>query len=591
MASNGESVLTIVLKEIPENPELGLAWNALAMQMERPEVFFTHEWALAAVHSRAKNLFPLLFLMYESDRLLGVAALATDQQEGSRAFFLTGSTADYCDILSAPTNRNRVLLAVLQEVSKLGIRDLILANVPADSSTLGNVPLVSSSCRFHFTSRAAYICGIVEFGEAEQRKKLLETVARKDREKRALRKLAALGPVRVTHLTTAESVNLSLDSIISAQVTRFLVSDRASPLLSPERRLFLKALTELLGRAGWLKVSELQVSGHSIAWNYGFRFADSWFWYLPTFEIKREDASPGSCLLRLLVEEGCVDPSLGRIDLGLGGEPYKTRFANAERQTCHVQLSRSMRKHMASVGRKLLISQITRYPRFEATLRKSRNIGRIFVDRVNERGLFTTIGGYLGRVAHAVASRDEVLLFEYRGTITTNTLGLQLASLTWSDLAKAAIANAGDVSTLRYFMRCAKRLLHSATSGFLLRDREGRLLHFLWLDNCASFHLSEIDHQLEVSLPGAMMIFDCWTPAAYRGKGYYATAIRLLACNLMMNGKTAWIFSASRNFPSLRGILKADFEYQFSLIRHRVFGFSKVTRCETTKGSPNETRR
>ena len=47
-----------VLEKIPEDPEITLAWNNLVLQMERPEVFFTQQWALAASRAFSKKPLP-----------------------------------------------------------------------------------------------------------------------------------------------------------------------------------------------------------------------------------------------------------------------------------------------------------------------------------------------------------------------------------------------------------------------------------------------------------------------------------------------------------------------------------------------------
>lgn len=78
------------------------------------------------------------------------------------------------------------------------------------------------------------------------------------------------------------------------------------------------------------------------------------------------------------------------------------------------------------------------------------------------------------------------------------------------------------------------------------------------------------------------MIFDCWTPPADRGHGYYATAIRLAAVQLRKEGREAWIFSGATNIPSLQGVLKAGFQYRFSFLRRTRLGYSVITRNYTT---------
>ena len=49
-------------REIPEDPKLLRQWKELALRMERPEVFYTCEWALAVQSAYRDSLKPLLFL-------------------------------------------------------------------------------------------------------------------------------------------------------------------------------------------------------------------------------------------------------------------------------------------------------------------------------------------------------------------------------------------------------------------------------------------------------------------------------------------------------------------------------------------------
>jgi CelD/BcsL family acetyltransferase involved in cellulose biosynthesis len=575
-------VRVTVLKEIPEDPDLSEAWNTLVLAMDHPEVFFTYQWALAASRGFQNRLSPLLFLMYDSDRLAGVVALAIDPNAPRAAFFLTSSTADYCDIVSAPANRKAVLLALLQEIQNLGLSDLVLANVPSNSATLKELPSVAGSRRFYLTSRAAYNCGVIQLEGEEQRETLLRTLATRGREKRALKKLSTLGSVKVIHLTEPEQIGESLESIVSAQISRFLASNRVSPLVGPERRTFLRQLSDLLSHTGWLKISQLEIDGRPVAWNYGFRFGGSWFWYLPTFQMEYEHVSPGSCLLRLMVEEGARDASLRWLDLGLGDEPYKERFANNTRETRYVHLSRGFRKHVASRARQMLTSAAARFPQVGNQLRDARTFCHLAANRIRETGVLATARYSIQRAVRPVASQDEVLIFEAPELDPSGNQAVQLLPLTREHLVEASISNAGDSHTLRYLMRCANRLTKPDASGFLLQDELGRPIHFLWIAGYDGFSLAEIGHTIEPSSPSAAMIFDCWTPASDRGRGHYAAAIRQAAANLRRENRPAWIFSGARNVSSLRGISKAGFAYRYSLVRRNRLGRATITRHDTT---------
>jgi CelD/BcsL family acetyltransferase involved in cellulose biosynthesis len=608
-------VRVTVLKEIPEDPELSAAWNTLVLAMENPEVFFTYQWALAASRGFQNHLSTLLFLVHDFEQLAGVVALAIDPKAPRAAFFLTSSTADYCDIVSTPANRKAVILALLDEIQKLGLSDLVLANVPANSATLKELPSVAGSRRFYVTSRTAYNCGVVQLGGEGQRETLIRTLAGKSREKRALKRLSTLGSVKVIHLTEPEQIGASLESIVSAQISRFLASNRVSPLVGPERRAFLQQLSDLLSQSGWLKISQLEIDGKPVAWNYGFRFGGSWFWYLPTFEMEYAHVSPGSCLLRLLVEEGAKDTSLRWLDLGLGEESYKERYANEMRQTRYVRVSRGFPRHVVRVGREMLSTTAARFPQFGDRMREVRASYQAVVTRMRETGVAATARYSVQRAVHSIASRDEVLLFEAGENSAVNQLrvnqpAVELVPLTREHLVEGSITNAGDPPTLRYLMRCAGRLGHPGAAGFLLQDEAGRPVHFLWIDNYDGFRLAEIEHNIEPSFvepsfvepsfvepsfsgpsliessfPDAAMIFDCWTPVADRGRGHYAAAIRLAADKLRSEGRAAWIFSGATNAASLRGVLKAGFEYRYSLIRRTRLGRSVVTRREGTRAA------
>jgi CelD/BcsL family acetyltransferase involved in cellulose biosynthesis len=569
-----------VLTEVPEDPQLVASWNDLVMRMERPEVFYTHQWALAASRAFRETVLPLMCLVHESDRLCGVAALATLHDSRGNAFFLTASTADYCDVVSESALRSGVLAAIFQELSRRGVRNFVLANVPASSQTLLQLTRIAQSNHLYLHERAAYECGLIAFGDAAERQTLLQSIKRKDREKRGLKRMSQMGVVRLSQVA-GEQLDENLAAIFTAQISRFLATGRVSPLVRPERRLFLEELSRLLGQAGWLRVSRLEIGNLPVAWNFGFRFCDSWFWYLPTFEIQYEDLSPGSCLLRLLVEEAAADSSIKRLDLGLGDEAYKERFANAACPTRHVQLSTSMVQHGKVAARHRLVEGVGRL-RIETPVRKARELAHSLQTRVRDDGMIATAAQGFRRGAKHLFSNDEVLLFEAPPIESPPAHGLTLAAMDWKQVADAAIANADDVATMNYLVRCAGRLKKGTASGFVLQTDDCQAAHFLWVDRYDGFHLAEIDHTLASADRNAVIIFDCWTPALHRGHGYYPEAIRMAAARLQQQEKRVWIFSAAANDSSLRGIRKAAFVHRFSLVQKRRLGAAKVIRLEAS---------
>ena len=122
------------------------------LQMARPEVFYTYEWALAVDRAYRASMPPLLFLAYEDDSLVGVVALATDSLR-RRAFFLANTTADYCDFLCAPRYHLEFMDAVFAQLRGLNLANLQLANLPADSPTATALGDVAARHRYSVFSR------------------------------------------------------------------------------------------------------------------------------------------------------------------------------------------------------------------------------------------------------------------------------------------------------------------------------------------------------------------------------------------------------------------------------------------------------
>ena len=337
-------ILRIVVREdIPEDSELRRSWNELALRMEHPEVFYSYEWAIAVQRAYGSTLKPLLFLAYEGELLVGLVALVWEKS-GSRVAFLTANTGDYCDFISQPGKRRELVEAVLGELRTRNIQSAVLTNLPADSTSVAAISAAAPSCGFHLHSRQAYLCARVVLGSAGERAALKQLVGSKKRLRRNMRELDKRGKVRVEHDTQYGEIEQILQSFIRAHVARFLTTGRISNLIRSERRAFLYELARELSPSGSVMLSRLLVGEVPAAWNYGFQFAGSWFWYQPTVNSIFEELSPGYCLLAKIVQQACDSPEIDVVDLGLGAEDYKDRFATASRQTLYVVLNRPFSK-------------------------------------------------------------------------------------------------------------------------------------------------------------------------------------------------------------------------------------------------------
>jgi CelD/BcsL family acetyltransferase involved in cellulose biosynthesis len=361
-------VRLVLHREIPDDNILARQWNQLVEQMEFPEVFYTYEWSLAVSRAYRDSITPLLMLAYEEDSLVGVAALATDKTR-SEAFFLAGTTADYCDFVSSPEFRQKFVQCFLSQLRMLGTSMLVLPNLPADSATARGFARSVNLEAYNLFSQPAFLCAQVSLQTADQRALVAHSLRHK-RERRYLKSLAAKVPVVLDHLRSWEEIAAALPSFTKAHVARFSAIGRNSNLDNPQRVVFLAELAKLLAPHGWITLSRLRAGERPIAWQYAFRFARHHCFYQTTFDDNFREYSPGFCLLIKLVEEACDSGEVDFIDLGLGSEDYKKRLATNTRETLHFTLSKSPMTYWKVAARYHAAAAIKTSPRLEHYVRR-----------------------------------------------------------------------------------------------------------------------------------------------------------------------------------------------------------------------------
>lgn len=357
----------VQFREVPRDANFRRQWNALVEKAERPEVFFTWEWARAVEKAYGDVLKPWLFVLQNQDEsLVGLAAFATDQSRREISF-LGATTGDYCDVLGEPSCRGEIIEALLAECAISNAR-ITLANLPADSATVGALHEAVRRHGYYVYARPAYECAQVSFRTELEREQVKGSLRRK-KVRRLIAAMEEKYSPQLQHLGSWQHLESELEAFADAHVARFRATGRRSNLEDEQRRRFLKELARQLSESGWLRLSRLEVGGKGVAWNYGFQFAGSWFWYQPTFDTGLEEFSPGVYLLARIISEACEDPSVTRVDLGLGAEGYKERFANSSRHTLHVTLTRSLPRHLRGMLRYRAAQRLRKWPAAERAVR------------------------------------------------------------------------------------------------------------------------------------------------------------------------------------------------------------------------------
>jgi CelD/BcsL family acetyltransferase involved in cellulose biosynthesis len=565
----------LVLREIPDDALLREQWDSLVQQMEQPQVFYTYEWAISVQRAYGPVLRPLLLLGYEQESLHGVAALAF-KRNGELAF-LADSTADYCDFLSSPDLRRHWCEAVLRELRTIHHGPLSLANLPADSKTASVLSAAAGGQGYRTFVRPSYRCARIVLRGDEDRASLKRSTAGKKAFRRKIRLLDQTGSAVFSANIAGQEIDQVVAEFCRAHVTRFISGGRLSNMIQPERRAFLRELGHQLSKRGWLSINRLLMGDRCVAWNYGFQFAGSWFWYQPTFDTNYQRFSPGLCLLGKVIEAACDSPEISVVDLGLGAEGYKERFANASRLTLHASLSLSPISHAKAVLRHRAAEVIKARPGAERHVRAAVDRLTHFQSCLQKEGFCSCVRLLATRFGRQLMGRQEVHFFQWSGNLVgVQAEGTAIRELDQEMLALAAIEYSTDKETLDYLARAGQRLQAGASRGFALVTSSPAPVHFCWVSAFEGFEMRELEQRLKAPSLKAVLIFDCWSPTSVRGRNYFATSITTVASRLGSSGEVPWIFAAAQNRASVNGIMKAGFDYKFTMRRRGLLGLTRT---------------
>jgi hypothetical protein len=290
-------------------------------------------------------------------------------------------------------------------------------------------------------------------------------------------------------------------------------------------------------------------------------------------------------LLTKMVVDACQNPEVQLVDLGLGAEGYKERFANAQRRTLHVTMASSSAHLWKVRARYYAAEAIKKEPGLESLVRRMQAAGQSGQKRVAENGWADTLAWAGQRLRRSIGSADEVLLFRWRPEIKESGQRTVAVPLAWETLSAAAMRYSEDRETLDYLLRSAARFRSSKNRGYVLLGADGVAEHFAWVAPYDGFAMAELGEVLQAPTPTGVMIFDCWTPPALRGRGLYGRMIGQLAAMLSAEDKDVWIFSAAANPASVAGIEKAGFQLESSLLRRKVLWWQAKTRQEPREAS------
>lgn len=297
-------------------------WNALSSRSATHTIFQTHEWASAWWKTFGDRHRFLCLAITEGTQTVALAPLMSGPATGKDWHFVADANSDYCDF-AAEGNR----YAALDRLLRFFARDfgdwnrLTLRNIPEQSTTLASLATLCEKYGLYLKLGARIAAPKVRLDDAQG-------YAFKYSVRRHCNRLERLGTVEFRLAQDAQELPGMLDLLYRQHIARYREKGERSLFEEPRCRKFYEVLAyELLG-TGWLHFSQLLLNGTPLAVHYGFEHNGILTWYKPAFDIGYGHFSPGTVLIRNLIDYA-QQRRLQVVDFTIGDEEFKSRFSNA----------------------------------------------------------------------------------------------------------------------------------------------------------------------------------------------------------------------------------------------------------------------
>lgn len=310
------------------------SWNKLA-ESTSAHVFLRHEWFDAAWAWRRADAALGILCVSSSDRLVGILPSLRPRRtahNGRLIKFLTVPDTQFCDLLVEPQEKERVCRALADHLVATAAHwdALHLECLPPNSIIETALLPVLSACGLQ-----SRLSAVDQNLFVDLRMPWLDYYAARPRSLRKSRNLAAnrlsrsgrldLERIGCGDFATGRAERL-LDELISVSEHSWKNSIGIS-LDRPGPGAFIRRLTDLALRQGWLSVWILRFEDRAIAMEYQLVYKGQVHALRADFDERYRGFSPGTYLnFRLL--EGLFADGFERYYMGPGRNVYKRRWSS-----------------------------------------------------------------------------------------------------------------------------------------------------------------------------------------------------------------------------------------------------------------------
>ena len=303
-------------------------WNRLVPRGHTDVVYLT--WEYQRSWWEAFGYGDLLLLAAERDG--EVVAIAPFYVDEGVVWFVGSGAADYLDFVGSvddPGVLEGLLVAGRERVA--GFAGARLYCVPAWSPTTGRLRAAAARLGWECYEERRWPVPVIDLAADPGR---VRAAAGSGRRERFFRNH---GRLELHQFGDVAGITPQLEDFFTQHIARFEMAGAESFFTDPARRAFFERMTRRATASASVRLNRLDWEGRPIAYEFGWRYGDTYFGGPICFAPDLARRSPGKVLFHLLVL-GALDAGLATYDLGTGADAYKLAFATEVRETCTLGL-------------------------------------------------------------------------------------------------------------------------------------------------------------------------------------------------------------------------------------------------------------
>lgn len=410
-----------IVTDFAELESISGEWERFSSGTDSPvrgSVFQSWAWARACWAERESHVSLHAPVVTDSGQVVLIMPLVLDRH---MLRWLGFPYSDYNDIV-CQSRHPAALTACLQTlIASSGWTTCVLHNVPDCAAMLSmrNKLPMRLQRRLVSVPRFAY-SSVREDGSG-----ILDQMSRKRSFRQHENQLRRSGRNLVfRHIEDRSEILSHLNEFFAMHISRSALSGRRSVLASPRAQEFFRRLVETMSPVSDLRFAILELDNRPVAYHFGFQTGGQLICYIPTFHVDYWDRSPGEVLFRNIFKYA-HEAGLGDVDLTIGDESYKSRFANFTGKTYTLYVDRNLTSPKTVVCR--VIRAAEKYARQEpATLAFARQI--VSMGR-KSREMFKNFGETLARHLQSSIAASEYRVGLSRAVSTSKDVKVERVSL------------------------------------------------------------------------------------------------------------------------------------------------------------------